>query len=104
MTRSMMRGATALSASAAVAAGLLLAGCGAGQVTQTETQQPPISGVNIDSPDHKVLLRNLAVVYTGPDGYPQGSTSSIQFPVIEIRPAVHSRTKSRCRNGVVMTS
>ena len=63
MTRSMMRGATALAASAAVAAGLLLAGCGAGQVTQTETQKPPNSGVNVDSPDHKVLLRDLAFEY-----------------------------------------
>ena len=82
MTRSMMRGATALAASAAVAAGLLLSGCGAGQVTQTEGQQPPISGVNVDSPDHTVLLRNLAIEYPGPEGYPMGAPAPIHVRVI----------------------
>jgi hypothetical protein len=82
VTRSMMRGAMALAASAAVAAGLLLAGCGAGQVTQTENQQPPINGVNVDSDDHLILLRNLAIEYQGPEGYESGSSAPIQVRII----------------------
>jgi hypothetical protein len=78
----MMRGATALAASAAVAAGLLLAGCGAGQVTQTETQKPPNSGVNVDSPDHKILLRDLAFEYSGPEGYARGSAAPLRVRII----------------------
>jgi copper(I)-binding protein len=82
VTRSMMRGATALAASAAVAAGLLLAGCGAGQVTQTEGQQPPVSGVNVESADKKILMRNLAIAYPGPEGYPRGASAPIHVRII----------------------
>ena len=82
MTRSMMRGATALAASAAVAAGLLLAGCGAGQVTQTEGQQPPVSGVNVESADKKILMRNLAIAYPGPEGYARGASAPIHVRII----------------------
>jgi copper(I)-binding protein len=78
----MMRGATALAASAAVAAGLLLAGCGAGQVTQTEGQQPPVSGVNVESADKKILMRNLAIAYPGPEGYPRGASAPIHVRII----------------------
>jgi hypothetical protein len=78
----MMRGATALAASAAVAAGLLLAGCGAGQVTQTEGQQPPVSGVNVESADKKILMRNLAIAYPGPEGYARGASAPIRVRII----------------------
>lgn len=82
MTRSMMRGATAFAASAAVAAGLLLAGCGAGQVTQTEGQQPSVSGVNVESADKTILMRNLAIAYPGPEGYARGSSAPIRVRII----------------------
>ena len=88
MTRSMMRGATAFAASAAVVAGLLLSGCGAGQVTQTEGQQPPISGVNVNSADDMILLRNLAIEYAGIEGYEAGR--------VRTRPrADHQRVRER---------
>jgi copper(I)-binding protein len=82
VTRSMMRGATALAASAAVVAALLLTGCGAGQVTQTEGQQPPVSGVNVESADKKILMRNLAIAYPGPEGYARGESAPIHVRII----------------------
>ena len=82
MTRSLMRGATALAASATVVAGLLLAGCGSGQVTQTEGQHPPISGVNIDSADRTIQLRNLAFEYPGPEGYAQGASAPLHLRIV----------------------
>lgn len=82
MTRSNMRGAAVFAATAAMAAGLLLSGCGAGQVTQTESQNPPISGVNINSADGKVHLRNVAFQYNGPAGYKSGTPVPLQVRII----------------------
>jgi copper(I)-binding protein len=56
----------------------LLSGCGAGQITQTEDQQPPVPGVNLDSPDGRISLRDLAVEYRDPKGYPQGGTAPLR--------------------------
>ena len=84
MTRSMMRGATAFAASAAVVAGLLLAGCGAGQGTQTEGQQPPISGVNVNSADNMILLRNLAIEYAGIEGYERGESAPVHVRIANV--------------------
>lgn len=81
VTRSMMRGATALAASAAVAAALLLAGCGSGQVSQTEAQRPPISGIDVNSADGSIFLRNLAIEYPGPEGYAKGSSAPIHVRI-----------------------
>jgi hypothetical protein len=79
-----MRGAAALAASAAVAAGLFLAGCGAGQVTQTEGQRPPISGVDVNSADGKIFLRNLAFQYPGPEGFRKGGAAPIQVRIVNL--------------------
>jgi hypothetical protein len=80
----MMRGATAFAASAAVAAGLLLAGCGSGQDTQTERQRPPVSGVNINSADNTIMLRNLAIEYAGTDGYESGASAPISLRIANV--------------------
>ncbi|WP_203904664.1 hypothetical protein [Virgisporangium aliadipatigenens] len=68
---------TLLLAASALTLGLA-SGCGAGQVTQTEGQQPPVSGVNVTSADKLIQIRNLAVVYKDPAGYPAGGTAPLQ--------------------------
>jgi copper(I)-binding protein len=69
-------------ASAAMAAGLLLSGCGAGQVTQTENQNPPISGVNVDSKDRSIQLRNVAFQYGGTAGYKTGQAVPLHVRIV----------------------
>jgi copper(I)-binding protein len=85
VTRSMLprlrMSAAGFAASAAVAAGLLLSGCGAGQVTQTENQNPPVSGVNVDSEDGKVQLRNVSFEYGSPAGYETGQTVKLHVRI-----------------------
>jgi len=55
-----------------------LTGCSAGQVASTTAVQPSISGLNTQSPDGSLLIRNLQVVYTGPTGYPAGGTAPVE--------------------------
>lgn len=78
MTRSKMRGAAVL---AVPVAALVLAGCGAGQVTQTEGMQPPVSGVNAQSTDGKIILRNVSLEYPGPGGYKTGEAVPVQVRI-----------------------
>lgn len=81
MTRFTPRGATLLLASAALTVGLV-SGCSAGQVTQTESQRPAIDGVNADSADGSVGLRDVAFAYPGTRGYPQGSTAPLHLRIV----------------------
>jgi hypothetical protein len=78
--RSTLRGAVVLAASGALA--VVLSGCGAGQVTQTENQQPPVDGVNAASDDGTILLRNAAFAYPGPDGYRVGGTAPLRLRLL----------------------
>src|SRR4051794_38359061 len=59
----------AQAAGAAMAAVIAVAGCSAGQVAETAMLKAPVSGVNTQSPDGGLLIRNLQVVYNTPDGY-----------------------------------
>ncbi|MCU7727110.1 hypothetical protein ODJ79_25565 [Actinoplanes sp. KI2] len=68
----------ARSAVAAAAAAAALAGCSSGQAAETATLKPPISGLNTQSPDGSLLIRNLQVLYAGPAGYPAGGTAPLQ--------------------------
>ncbi|WP_432833987.1 hypothetical protein [Dactylosporangium sp. CA-092794] len=70
--RTMLR--AALMASAALGVGLLSA-CGAGQITQTDTQVPAVPGVNVNSTDGQIALRDGLVTYA--DEYKPGSTVPI---------------------------
>ncbi|MGI5246575.1 hypothetical protein [Dactylosporangium sp. CA-139066] len=64
----------ALLASAALGLGLVSA-CGAGQVTQTAEQVPAVPGVNVNSADGNIALRDGVVAYA--DSYKPGSTVPI---------------------------
>ncbi|MFG2039007.1 hypothetical protein [Dactylosporangium sp. NPDC048998] len=63
-----------LLATAALGAGLLSA-CGAGQITQTNNQVPAVPGINVNSADGQVALRDGVVAYA--DEYKTGSTVPI---------------------------
>ncbi|WFE22287.1 hypothetical protein O7621_02645 [Solwaraspora sp. WMMD937] len=67
-----------LFAGAAVASGLLLSGCGAGQLAETATKATAINGVNLESPDGAVSVRDLSVPYPGVEGYPAGGSAPVE--------------------------
>jgi len=69
----------ALAAGAAIAAVIALSGCSAGQVAETAILKSPISGLNTQSPDGTLLIRNLQVAYDGPTGYPANGTAPLQL-------------------------
>ena len=68
----------AQAAGAAMAAVIALAGCSAGQVAETALLKAPVSGLSTQSPDGALLIRNLQVVYNGPEGYPAGGSAPIE--------------------------
>ncbi|MFF5230612.1 hypothetical protein [Dactylosporangium sp. NPDC000521] len=65
----------ALLASAALGVGLL-SGCSAGQITQTDTQVAPVPGVNANSADGLIALRDGTVAYSG--DYKPGSVVPLE--------------------------
>ncbi|MFV2087678.1 hypothetical protein [Micromonospora sp. LOL_021] len=67
-----------LFAGAAVASGLLLSGCGTGQLAETATKATAINGVNLESPDGAVSVRDLSVPYPGVEGYPAGGSAPVE--------------------------
>ncbi|MFI7542965.1 hypothetical protein [Actinoplanes sp. NPDC049599] len=68
----------ALGLGAAALATVALAGCSAGQVAETALKNPSVYGVNSDSSDSSVFIRNLAVAYPGTAGYPAGADAPLQ--------------------------
>src|SRR5690349_23300089 len=69
----------ALATGVATLAAIALAGCSAGQVAETSLKNPSVYGVNADSPDGAVFIRNLAVAYNGTTGYPAGADAPLQL-------------------------
>ena len=65
-------------AGAAMIAVVALAGCSAGQVAETALLKAPVSGLNTQSPDGTLLIRNLQVLYNGPEGYPANGVAPIE--------------------------
>ncbi|MGW4060206.1 hypothetical protein ACWEGE_18115 [Amycolatopsis sp. NPDC004747] len=65
----------------ALGAALVLAGCGAGQITQTDTQQPAVNGTHAQV--KTIDLRNAAVQYpTSGPGYAAGSTPALTLTIV----------------------
>ncbi|WIY05078.1 hypothetical protein QRX60_15000 [Amycolatopsis mongoliensis] len=65
----------------ALGAALALAGCGAGQITQTDSQQPAVNGTYAQV--KTIVLRNAAVQYppSGP-GYAVGATPALTLTIV----------------------
>ncbi|MBU2663246.1 hypothetical protein KOI35_06960 [Actinoplanes bogorensis] len=68
-----------LAAGVATVAVIALAGCSAGQVAETAMLKTPISGLNTQSPDGSLQIRNLQVIYNDPDGYPANGQAPIEL-------------------------
>ncbi|SBT48855.1 hypothetical protein [Micromonospora auratinigra] len=79
MTRSIRgsRRAALLLAGTATAAGLLLSGCGAGQVAETSNKIPSVQGVNVQTSDNLYKVRGLYVQYPGEKGYQAGGNAPL---------------------------
>lgn len=73
-TATIARRAAMFAIAAAAATGL--SACGVGQVTQTDTKQTAVAGVNVDA-EH-LALRDLQVEYPGSEGYDAGETAPLR--------------------------
>jgi hypothetical protein len=51
------------------------AGCGAGQIAQTERMKPSVPGLNADV--GQLGIRDVTIAYKGPDGYAAGDTAPL---------------------------
>ncbi|GAB3149210.1 hypothetical protein GCM10027290_35080 [Micromonospora sonneratiae] len=79
MTRSIRgarRAAVLLAGTAATA--LLMSGCGAGQIAETARKAPSINGINAQTENGTFKVRNLAVSYLDPKGYPAGGNAPLE--------------------------
>ena len=56
-----------------------LSACSAGQVTQTDTQVAAVPGVNVNTVDGKIAVRNAVIVYA--PKYPAGATMPLDLRV-----------------------
>jgi hypothetical protein len=68
----------AQAAGAAMVAVIALAGCSAGQVAETAILKAPVSGLDTQTPDGGLLIRNLQVAYNNPDGYKPGESAPLE--------------------------
>ncbi|GGN14577.1 hypothetical protein FHR83_004615 [Actinoplanes campanulatus] len=69
----------ALVAGAATVAALALGGCSAGQVAETAILDTPIAGVDTETADGSVFIRNLQVEYNGIEGYEKGENAPLDL-------------------------
>jgi hypothetical protein len=96
----------ALAAGAATAAVIALSGCSAGQVAETAMVKSPTSGLNTQSPDGALLIRNLQVAYNDPTGYPANGTAPLEGSLFNqteqpITVTITSRPQTNAGAGVV---
>ncbi|MEU4771512.1 hypothetical protein [Micromonospora sp. NPDC023644] len=77
MTRSIRgsRRAALLLSGMAAATGLLLSGCGAGQVSETANKEPSVQGVNLSARNGEYAVRGLLVEFPGTEGYQAGANA-----------------------------
>jgi hypothetical protein len=75
--RGARRGAVLLAGAATT--GLLMSGCGAGQIAETANVQPAVPGVNVQTADGLFKVRNAVVEYPDPLGYPSGGDAPLSM-------------------------
>lgn len=87
MTRS-IRGSrrAALLLAGTAATGLLVSGCGTGQIAETANKQPSVQGVNVQTPDNAYKVRGLYVEYPGPGGYQAGANAPLNAVIYNDSP------------------
>jgi hypothetical protein len=79
--RSLVTRRSVLVTGVAAVAAAALTGCSAGQVAETSLKKPSNQGVNANSADNSVFIRNLLVTYNGPDGYAAGGNAPLQVAI-----------------------
>ncbi|MDG4794322.1 hypothetical protein [Micromonospora sp. WMMD1082] len=81
MTRSIRgsRRAAMLLPGIAAAAGLLLSGCGAGQISETANKVPSIQGANLQGGNGKYGVRSALIAYPGVEGYRAGDDAVLNL-------------------------
>ncbi|MER7419353.1 hypothetical protein ABT346_21660 [Micromonospora peucetia] len=77
MTRSIRgsRRAALLLSGMAAATGLLLSGCGTGQVSETANKEPSVQGVNLSARNGEYTVRGLLLDFPGVEGYKAGANA-----------------------------
>lgn len=76
------RWASALpAAGVAAVTGLLLSGCGAGQIAETANKVPSVQGVNAETAKGEYAIRGLLVAFPGLDGYEAGDNAVLNVVV-----------------------
>ncbi|XVU25125.1 hypothetical protein ACQPZJ_49405 [Actinoplanes sp. CA-054009] len=96
----------ALAAGVATVAVMALTGCSAGQVAETAILKTPISGLNTQSPDGRLEIRNLQVVYNSPEGYAAGENAQLELSLYNtttssIQVSISSTPPQNTTNNVV---
>lgn len=89
--------AALLAASLATVA--LVSGCGADLNAHTTEMVPAIPGINVDSADHQLGVRDLLVSYNGPQGYPPGSVAPLLVRVFNDYPTAVTLTCVKVANA-----
>jgi len=84
---------------ASLATAVLASGCGAGLDAHTREIVPPVPGVNADSADHLLGVRDLHVRYNGPQGYRPGSTIPLEVRLFNEHENKVSLTCVKVTNG-----
>ncbi|MEV6647227.1 hypothetical protein [Amycolatopsis sp. NPDC051371] len=85
-----------------IGAALVLAGCGAGQITQTATQQAAVNGTHAQVKN--IVLRDAAVQYpTSGPGYPVGATPSLTLTIVNLDPQDDSLVSVTSEDGAQAT-
>jgi hypothetical protein len=85
-----------------VGAGLLLSGCGTGQITETATKVPAVHGANeeLSTPNGSYKVRNVAVVFQE-DGYAAGDDVPLEMALFnDTGEAVTVQVSSSAAEGV----
>ncbi|MGN9775930.1 hypothetical protein ACTMS0_09155 [Micromonospora sp. H33] len=88
MTRSIRgsRRAALLLSGVAAATGLLLSGCGAGQVAETANKEPSVQGVNLQTKNGAYAVRGLLVAFPGVEGYKAGANAVLNAVIYNDSP------------------
>jgi outer membrane murein-binding lipoprotein Lpp len=93
-------------AGAATVAVIALAGCSAGQTAETSELKTAVSGLNAETSDGNLLVRDLQVAYNDPKGYPANGTAPIEVSLFNQSPntitvTISSKPQQEVHAGIV---
>ncbi|MEV1155979.1 hypothetical protein AB0J27_11310 [Micromonospora chokoriensis] len=85
-------------------AGVLLTGCGAGQIAETAEKEPSIQGVNLTTDNGEYAIRDLLITFPGASGYQAGANAPLSAVIYNdsTRPATVTVTTQDARDVVIV--